>query len=150
MIKLAGGIALLLLALFMVVGFLGAELDAPGLAVAIAAAVGIGLPAAGGVALLASHFGAGRGRARSRAELRLRTVEAEILKLAGRQAGRLTAVEVATELALSPEEAREVMEGLMVRGQADMAVTDSGVLVYTFHDVQHLDEKADARGILDA
>ena len=39
---------------------------------------------------------------------------------------------------------------MAVRGLVEVQVSESGVLVYSFYDVQHLDEKADAKGVLDA
>jgi hypothetical protein len=59
-------------------------------------------------------------------------------------------VEVATEFALPPERAKELLDSFMVRELADIQVTDSGVLVYKFHDVLHLEEKSRAKGVLDA
>jgi len=55
-----------------------------------------------------------------------------------------------TEFAITPEKANELLESLMVRQLADVEVTDSGVVVYVFHDVKHLADKPRARGILDA
>ena len=148
--NLLGGSALLLVALFMIVGFLGADIDVSAPATLLAALVGIGLPAAGGVALLARHFGAGRRRESRREQLRRQTVDAEILRLAAQRGGKLTVVEVVTELALTPQAATESLNALMTRDLADIEVTESGVLVYSFRDVQHLPEKTDSRKILDA
>jgi hypothetical protein len=36
------------------------------------------------------------------------------------------------------------------RGLAEVEVSESGVLVYSFYDVRHLGEKEAARGVLDA
>ena len=72
-----------------------------------------------------------------------------MLRLAGRHAGRLTAVEVAGELAVSPAAAEEALHALALRKVADLQVTDSGVLVYVFHDVLHASEKDQARRLLD-
>jgi hypothetical protein len=55
-----------------------------------------------------------------------------------------------TEFAITPEKANELLESLMVRELADVEVTDSGVIVYVFHDVKNLADKPRARGILDA
>ena len=82
--------------------------------------------------------------------LRRRTLEAEILRLATGHAGRLTAVEVAMELALSPEEAKAILDDMAAREMAELEITDRGVIVYAFHDAQHLGGKHEARGILDA
>ena len=45
--------------------------------------------------------------------------------------------------------AEELLHGLMAREQAEIEVTDSGLLVYAFNDVRHLSEKETARGLLE-
>jgi hypothetical protein len=147
--KLLGGSALLVIALLMVVGFLRADVDVSAAATLVAALIGILLPAGAGMALLASHFGAGRRVAHRREQLRRQTIDAEILRLAAQRGGKLTVVEVVTEMALTPDVATETLNALMARDLADIEVTESGVLVYTFRDVQHLPEKATSREILD-
>jgi hypothetical protein len=144
------GIALLALSLFMIVGFLrsGADIGAP--ATIAALLVTIVLPAAGGIALLKAPFGRGARLVARREVLRQQTYESEILRLAAQRQGRLTAVELVTEFAITPEKANELLESLMVRQLADVEVTDSGVVVYRFHDVQHIGDKHRAKGILDA
>lgn len=147
--KLLGGVALLAVALFMVAGFLRADVDPLAPATLIALLIGAGIPATGGSWLLARHFGAGRRIEYRREELRRDTLEAEILKMAERSEGRLTAVEVAGELAVPASMAEELLNDLMTRELAEIEITDSGLLVYTFHDVRHLSEKAAARGLLE-
>jgi hypothetical protein len=140
----------MLLSLFMLVGFLGsnAALSAP--ATLAALLITVALPAAGSVALASGHF-RGRGRlARRRDELRRQTIESEILRLAGQRGGQLTAIEVASDMAISPEAAKEALDSLALRELAEIEITESGVLVYAFHDVRHLGEKPHARGVLDA
>lgn len=147
--KLLGGVSLLAVALFMVVGFLRADVNPAALSTMVALLIGAGLPAAGGGWLLARHFGIGRGIERRREQLRRDTLEAEILKMAARHEGRLTAVEVAGELAVPSTTAEELLNGLMTRELAEIEITDSGVLVYSFHDLRHLSEKETARGLLE-
>ena len=148
--KLVGSALLLLLSLFMLAGFLQSDAARTAPATLAALLITVGLPAAGGLALAASHFG-GRGRlARRREELRQQTIESEILRLAARHDGRLTAVEVASEMALAPEAAKDALDALAVREHADLEITESGVIVYSFHDVRHLDQKSRAKGVLDA
>jgi len=147
--KLLGAAGLGTLGLFMFVGFLnsGAPLGAP--ATLGALALTVALPAAGAALLARSHF-AERSRLDGRkAQLRRQTVGAEILRLAGELGGRLTAVEVATRLSLTPEAAKEALDELSVRGHAEIQVTDAGLLVYDFYEVRHLGQKASARGVLD-
>lgn len=148
--KLVGSALLLLLSVFMLVGFL--ESDAPRTAPATLAAllITVGLPAAGAFALASSQL-RGRGRrSRRREELRQQTIESEILRLAGRHAGRLTAVEVSQAMAITPEAAKDALDALAVREHAELEITESGVIVYSFHDVRHLDQKSRAKGVLDA
>jgi hypothetical protein len=144
------GFALLALAGFMLLGFLRSNAE-PGAPATIAALlVTIALPALGGIALLTKRF-RGSGRLAERREmLRQQTYESEILRLAAQRQGRLTVVELVTEFAITPEKANELLESLMVRQLADVEVTDSGVVVYVFHDVKNLGDKPRARGILDA
>jgi hypothetical protein len=148
--KLLGGSGLLLIALLMLVGFLRSDVSASAPATLVAVLIGVVLPAGGGVALLASHFGAGRRIGERREQLRRQTLESEILRLAGQRGGKLTMVEVVTELAVTPEAATAALNALMIRDLAEIQITDSGVLVYAFRDIQHLPEKAGSRDILDA
>ena len=148
--KLSGAVGLAAIALFMLLGFLGSDAPMGSASTLAALLLTVVLPGVGAGLLVRSHF-ADRSRRSGRKELlRQQTLEAEILKFAGQHGGRLTAVEVATQLGLTPEAAKEALDALAVRSQADMEVTDEGVLVYTFYDVRHLGGKSSARGILDA
>ena len=150
MATLIGGILLILTSLFMVTGFLRADVDPSAPATFVAMLIAVVLPAAGGVALLARHFGAGKRLAARRDILRRQTMDAEILRLAAEHGGKLTVVDVVTAMALTPPMAKDALDALMRADMADMEVTDSGVLVYRFHDVEHLPEKSRSKGILDA
>jgi hypothetical protein len=148
--KLVGGVALLLLALFMLFGYTQLETDASGATRAVTLLLTVGLPGVAGAALLRSHFGA-RGRLDQRKDvLRQQTLESEILRLAGQHDGKLTVVEVVSALALPQAGAKDLLDGMVMRELADVEVTDSGVLVYSFHDIRHLSEKSTSRGVLDA
>jgi hypothetical protein len=140
-------IALLSLAGLMLFGFLRSNASITAPATIAALLITVVAPAVGGVALLR-----GRDLARSRRldQLRQQTIDAEILKMAREERGNLTAVEVATRLALPPETAKEALDSLVTRDLADIAVTERGVVVYTFHDVKHLGDKSSAKGVLDA
>jgi hypothetical protein len=145
--RTTGGIALLVLAALMFLGFMrsNASLAAP--ATIAALLLTTVAPAVGGIALLR---GGGSARARRLDQLRQRTIDAEILRLAVTEGGKLTAVEVATALAISPELAKETLDALVTRDVADIAITERGVIVYTFHDAKHIGGKGDAKGVLDA
>jgi hypothetical protein len=148
--KLIGAVLLALLAVVMLAGFLNSSLTLAAPSALAALAITVALPAAGAALLARGHF-AERSRLTGRkAELRRNTVDAEILRLAGEHGGQLTAVEVATALSMTPESAGEALKSLGIRGQADVEVTDDGVLVYSFYDVRHLGGKHTARGVLDA
>ncbi|MBR9990483.1 MAG: hypothetical protein KFH98_12050 [Gemmatimonadetes bacterium] len=140
------GWLLLALAGFMLVGYLGADVE--GGSALFALLITVLLPAAGGVALLTGRV-RGFAPAPRRAELRQQTLEAELLRIAGARGGRLTIVEAVTELAVTSDDAKQALDALAVRGLADFHVTDSGVVVYVFHDLEHLGDKSDARGLLE-
>jgi hypothetical protein len=144
------GVTLLAVSLFMLVGFLRSDADAGAPAMLAALLLTVALPAAGGIALLTAPFRRGARLAARKEALRQQTYESEILRLAAQRQGRLTAVELVTEFAITPDKANELLESLMVRQLADVEVTDSGVVVYVFHDVRHLADKPHAKGILDA
>lgn len=142
-----GGVTLCIVAGLMLLGF--AQAGAVTAASVIALIIGAGIPGAIGIALLAGRMGAGRKLTASRAKLRRQTIEAEILALAGKRAGKLTMVEVVSELALADAEASEVLESLAVRGLADIQITESGTIVYDFRDVRLLGEKGSAKDVLE-
>jgi hypothetical protein len=148
--KLIGAVLLALLALLMLAGFMNSTLALSGGTVLAALALTVGLPAAGAVLLARGHYAEKSRLTGRKAELRRNTVDAEILRLAGEHRGQLTAVEVATGLSMTPESAAEALKQLGIRGQADVQVTDDGVLVYSFYDVRHLGGKSTAKGVLDA
>jgi hypothetical protein len=144
--RIAGWL-LLALAAFMFIGYLGA--DVTGTASLFALLITVVLPAVGGVVLVRGGRGDRRTLAARREALRQDTVRSEVLRLAGQHGGRITIVEVVTTLAITPDEAKNALDSLSVQGLADFEVTDSGVVVYVFHDVQRLDEKHQSRGLLE-
>jgi hypothetical protein len=140
-------IALLALAGLMLLGFLRSSASIAAPATIVALLITVVAPAAGGVALLR---GADLARGKRLDQLRQQTIDAEVLRLAVAEGGRLTAVEVSTALAITPEQAKDTLDALVARDVADIAVTDRGVVVYTFHDAKYLGGKGDAKGVLDA
>ena len=141
-----GGIALLALAALMFWGFVRSDASLAAPATIVALLITTVVPAVGGIALLR---GGGTARARRLDQLREQSIDAEILRLAIAEGGTLTAVEVATALTLTPEVAKEKLDALVGRDVADIAVTERGVVVYTFHDAKHIGGKGDAKGVLD-
>lgn len=148
--RLAGAFALGALSLFMLTGYLRSDIDGSTPAAMAAFALVVFLPAVGAFLLAKSHFAAYGAAGARKESLRQQTIESEVLKLALARGGKLAAVEVATQLALSPEQATEALDRLALRGQAEYEVTDAGVIVYAFRDILHLSGKATAKGVLDA
>lgn len=147
--RLTGAFALAALSLFMLAGYLRSDLDGGTPSALAAFALVVLLPAAGALLLARSHFARHAAAGARKEALRQQTIESEVLKLAVARGGKLAAVEVATQLALSPEQATEALDRLALRGQAEYEVTDAGVIVYAFHDILHLDSKSSAKGVLD-
>lgn len=148
--RLVIGIALGAVGLFMLSGYLDSDIprDSP---VSLAALLlVVGLPLAGSVVLLRGHVLRNKHLRTRREGLKQQTLESEILRLAMAREGKLTAVEVATHLAITPEGATDALDRLALRGQASYQVSDAGVIVYSFHDIVHLGGKGTARDVLDA
>lgn len=74
-------------------------------------------------------------------------LEVDVLQLARKKGGRLTVLEVVTELEVGVDQAETVLEDLQVRGIAGILVSDSGLMVYSFHELQHLGEKDAAQPV---
>lgn len=148
--KLTGAAGLALLAILMLAGFFNADVALAAPATLAALALTVGLPAAGAALLARGHFTEKSRLSGRRAELMRNTVDAEIMRLAGERGGRLTAVEVAMALSMTPDAAAEALKQLGIRGHAEVQVTDDGVLVYDFYDIRHLGGKESAKGVLDA
>ena len=144
------GIALLAIAAFMGLGFARSDASLAAPATLGALLIAVVLPAVAGLALLTGRLEWGAGSRSRREELRANTIEAEILRMATQQQGKLTAVEVATALALPVEQAKAALDALVSREVAELEITDAGVIVYAFHDAKHLGGKQSSRGILDA
>jgi hypothetical protein len=145
--RLAGGWALLGLAAFMFIGYLRA--DVHGSAAFFALLLTVLLPGAAGASLVAGHYRAGSRMQLRKADLRQQTLEAELLRCAEQHGGKLTIIEAVRDLAVTPEDAKQALDALSLRGMAEFEVTESGVVVYAFHDLQRLAEKPDARSILE-
>ena len=147
-LRLLLGYGLVGVSLFMLLGFFNADVGS-GVARALAFLVGVGIPGVAGAVLLKQHYGGGKRLAGSREELKRKTQEAELLRMAGEHAGRLTVVEVVRELAMGHAEAEGMLRSLVERGVSEVEVTDRGLLVYSFPDIKLLDEKHTSRGVLD-
>jgi predicted DNA-binding transcriptional regulator len=133
----------------MLLGFFNAGPMSAGSALATLLLV-VGIPGAAGAALIRSHLTSSRGFAQRRDALRAQTQEAEVLRLAQEQQGRLTVVEVATRLALPAPAVEALLGGLHERGLAEIEITEAGLIVYTFPDIQKLPGKGESKDVLDA
>lgn len=149
-LRLVGGTVLIGVALFMALGF--AVSTAPrSLGTTIAALlVAVGIPGGAGLALIASHFRARRLLTADRAELRLQTWETELTRLAAEKGGKLTVVEAVVATGLRAPQVEQALRSLTEQGIADIDVTESGMLVYRFPDVQRVGEKHGSTPILDS
>ena len=141
-----GGAALLLIATLMLLGFARSSASLGSPTALFALLLTVALPAAGGIALLRGSLG-GHSKARM-VQLRQQTIDAEILRLAMQQQGRLTAVEVASALALDGADAKSALDDLVNRQVADLEVSDEGVLIYIFHDARYFDGDRAVKGRL--
>ena len=144
-----GGAALLALAVFMLLGFLRSDATLAAPATLVALALTVALPGIAGVALLTRRLRQGSRLDASREALRRQTLESEILRLAGAHDGRLTLVEIVSEMAVPAEEAQAALDALTEREVADIAITDGGTLVYTFRDLERRVDKGAARPLLE-
>ena len=147
--SLIGGVALIALALFMLLGVLNADVDRSAGTTVIALLLTVALPAGAGIWLLRGRRRGGAHLAERREALRRQTLASELVRLAAAHDGKLTTIEVVRELAVPAEEAEEALRDLAIRGVAEPEVTDSGLLVYAFHDLRRLDEKSGSKGVLE-
>ncbi len=69
-----------------------------------------------------------------------KTLETTILKLARQHKGRLTPVELAVNSSLSLEESQEALEEIVRRGYAEIAVADTGSIIYEFPGFLRFDD----------
>jgi hypothetical protein len=141
------GGSLLALSAMMLLGFMRSSMSIGRPATIAALLVVVVLPAAAGFAIIR---GIGSAENERRAKLRQQTIEAEVMKLAIQNSGKLTALEVSTALALPQDETTRALEAMVERELADLEITDDGVIVYAFDAAKRLGSKHTSRGILDA
>ena len=134
--RILGGILLLLLSLFMLLGYLQADLPAGLAARVVFFMIVVIAPALGGGLLLRSWFRRRKHLQERKERLRQQTLQVEILKLAGANGGSLRAIDAVAELGISREEADNTLEKLAVQGAAEVDITESGELVYRFSESQ--------------
>lgn len=147
--KLVGGFGLLSLSLFMLLGYFRAEITGGPAVEVLTVLFAVLRPAGGGAGLLYSHHRQSEAVQQRRHRQRLEGVKSDLVRLAREHGGKLTVVEAMSDLRLDAHLAEDALKELQVSGMAELELTDSGLIVYTFEDVKLLDEKGTARGILD-
>lgn len=141
-----GGIALLVISAFMLLGFLRVGAGLASLTSVSALLLTVALPGIVGFKLLRSS----RGSSDRINELRDQTIESELLKLARQHQGRLTVNDVVTALALPAAQVQERLDAMVRREAADIDFTEDGVIYYTLHGAQSLGSGGtDARRLRD-
>jgi hypothetical protein len=131
------GVGLLLLSALMLFGFLRSDVDPSAPATVIALLIVVGLPALGGGALHWKQFGDPARLPQRRDELRRQTLQAEVLKLAGRHQGKLTVVRgpsPRSQAASSPDMRRAAFLLLAAACTNDSAVDASHAITETRGD----------------
>ncbi|MBP1157232.1 MULTISPECIES: hypothetical protein [unclassified Paenibacillus] len=76
-------------------------------------------------------------------------LENEILRLAARHSGRLTASEVAMNTRLSVTEAQKLLEGYVKNKLVTLKISGTGTLVFEFSDLIPEEEKREAARVAD-
>jgi predicted DNA-binding transcriptional regulator len=147
--KIAAGIGLWILAIFMSMGFARANIQASRPAIVLSFLIAVVLPAAGGLGLIYSHTQGDRRLVARRQQLQQQTLESEILRLATAAQGKITQLEVMRDLAIDQPLAQQTLDTMLSKGILDLEITDSGVLVYTIYDLQNLAEKSTSKRISD-
>ena len=64
-----------------------------------------------------------------------------LLKLAREKGGSLTVLEAATDSRITVEKSEEILRELAARGHVEVRVSESGLLVYHFPEIERWDEK---------
>ena len=70
-----------------------------------------------------------------------------LIRLARERGGSLTVLEAAADCRMTVEKAEEILRDLAVRGHAEVRVSDSGMIVYHFLEIERQDEKGRARPV---
>lgn len=143
----AAGIALMILGALMALGFTQASLSQGPLVIFLSLCLTVLLPLGGGFYLLKQSNTQDKSILASKSQLAQKTLQAEILRLAAQQQGRLTVLEVTQAFALSHEQAEAALDELALSKMAEHQLTDDGLLVYTFPEIQQLAHKNQAKAI---
>ena len=90
---------------------------------------------------------AGRLLHRSADRKRYAQLQARLLRLARERGGCLTVLEAAADARMTVEKAEEILRELAVRGHVEVRVSDSGMMVYHFPEIERWDEKRWAKPV---
>lgn len=143
----AAGIALMILGGLMALGFTQASLSQGPLVIFLSLCITVFLPLGGGFYLLKQSNTQSNSLMASKSQLAQKTLQAEILRLAAQKQGRLTVLEVTQAFALSAEQAELALDNLALDKVAEHQLTDEGLLVYIFPEVQQLAHKNQSKAI---
>ncbi|MFT5365158.1 MAG: hypothetical protein ACI8V2_000095 [Candidatus Latescibacterota bacterium] len=72
-----------------------------------------------------------------------------ILRLAREKDGSLTVLEVATDIRMTVEKAEEILRELAARGHTEMRISESGMIVYYFPEIERWEERHWAKRVDD-
>jgi len=70
-----------------------------------------------------------------------------ILRMARKKGGSLTVLEAATDLRFPVKKTEEILRELAISGHVEMRISDSGMVVYHFPEIERWDEKHWARPV---
>lgn len=143
----AAGIALMIIGGLMALGFTQASLSQGPLVIFLSLCLTVFLPLGGGFYLVRSAGQQQKTLQANKSALAHKTLQAEILRLAAQHQGRLTILEVTQAFALTQEQAEAALDRLALEQLAEHQLTDDGLLVYTFPQVQQLAHKHQAKGL---
>ena len=150
MLRLAAAIALLMVSVFMFIGFLagGGRQHELGINIMVFG-VAVVIPGAGGLSLLRQHLRRLPEEPTAAPLPAPPSAASRVVHLAEEKGGRLTVVEVVGELGLGADDAEAIFAALVAGGMADVEMTDSGLTVYVFRDIERLKDKGTSHGVLD-
>ena len=92
-------------------------------------------------------YWAGRRIKRSADEKARAKNQLRILRLAREKGGSLTVIEAATESKITVEKTEELLRELVLSGHAEMRISESGLVVYRFLEIERWNEKHWARPV---
>jgi hypothetical protein len=73
-------------------------------------------------------------------------LEREILRLAAQSHSKLTATDVAVRIVITVKQAEEALQSMVIKGLAQIQISESGAVVYHFYTLLSHDEKQGATG----